>query len=54
MIEYLLENDDLSIEVENHALAIGFPSRLSAQQVEYNLSRLSTIRTRLPEYLFTS
>lgn len=54
MIEYLLANRDISLEVENHALAIGFSSRLAVGEIEYNLGRLREIRQRLPEYLFTS
>ncbi|MFC1498563.1 hypothetical protein ACFLS1_08865 [Verrucomicrobiota bacterium] len=53
MIEYLLQNKDLSIEIENKALAIGFNSRLKAEEIEYNIERLITVRTLLPDYLFT-
>ena len=53
MMEYLLANRDLSLEIENDALALAFNSCLSVEQVEYNLQRLCEIRTRLPEYLFT-
>ncbi len=53
MIEYLLANRDLSVEIENNALALAFTTRLSAQQIETNLQRLVAIRARLPEYLFT-
>ena len=53
MMEYLLANRDLSIEVERSALALAFPSRLSAAEIETNLGRLLEIRSRLPEYLFT-
>ena len=52
MIEYLLANRDLSIEIENQALALAFNSRLSTEQIEANLQRLVEIRSRLPEYLF--
>lgn len=53
MMEYLLANRDLSIEIENHALALAFNSRLSPEQIELDLQRLIEIRSRLPDYLFT-
>ncbi len=53
MMEYLLANRDLSIEIENEVIALAFDSRLSVEQIEFNLQRLSEIRSRLPEYLFT-
>lgn len=52
MMEYLLANRDLSIEIESHALALAFGSRLSAPQIEFNLQRLLEVRSRLPDYLF--
>jgi len=54
MMEYLLANRDLSIEIEANALALAFDSRLSAPQIEFNLQRLLDIRSRLPDYLFTT
>jgi len=53
MMEYLLANRDLSLEIENQALALAFDSRLAPEQIEFNLQRLVEIRSRLPEYLFT-
>jgi hypothetical protein len=53
MMEYLLANRDLSIEIENQALALAFDSCLSAAQIEFNLQRLAQIRSLMPEYLFT-
>ena len=53
MIEYLLSNTDLTIEIEDDALAISFGSRLSPEQIEPNLNRLITVRSLLPEYLFS-
>ena len=53
MIEYLLSNTDLSIEIEDKVLAISFNSRLSPEQIEPNLNRLTTARSLLPDYLFT-
>jgi hypothetical protein len=52
MMEYLLANRDLSLEIEQSALALAFGSRLSADQIEHNLNRLIEIRLRLPQYLF--
>jgi hypothetical protein len=53
MMEYLLANDDLTIELEGTALAISFNSRLSPEQVEPNLNRLIAVRSLMPDYLFT-
>lgn len=53
MIEYLLANRDLSMEIENDVIALAFSTRLSVEQIEFNLQRLAEIRSRLPEYLFT-
>lgn len=53
MMEYLLANRDLSIEIEDRALALAFGQCLSAAEIEANLGRLLEIRSRLPEYLFT-
>ena len=52
MIEYLLSNDDLSIEIENNILAISFNRRLSPERIEPNLNRLIAVRSLLPGYLF--
>jgi len=53
MMEYLLTNRDLSIEIEDRALALAFNSTLSAADIEMNLRRLLEVRSRLPDYLFT-
>ena len=53
MMEYLLANRDLSIEIENTALAMAFDKCLSVDEIELNLQRLIEIRSRLPDYLFT-
>ena len=53
MMEYLLANRDLSIEIENEVMALAFNTRLSVEQIEFNLQRLVEIRSRLPDYLFT-
>lgn len=52
MMEYLLANRDLSIEIENNAMALAFDRRLEAPQIERNLERLVQIRSLMPEYLF--
>jgi hypothetical protein len=54
MMEYLLANRDLSVEIENQALALAFNACLSVEQIESNVQRLIEIRSRLPQYLFTS
>ena len=54
MMEYLLANRDLSIEIENEVIALAFNTRLSVEQIEFNLQRLVEIRSRLPQYLFTN
>jgi hypothetical protein len=53
MIEYLLANDDLTVEVEGPALAVSFSSRLSPEQIESNLNRLIALRSLMPDYLFS-
>lgn len=53
LIEYLLSNSDLTIEIEGSALAISFSRRLSPEHIEPNLKRLVTVRSLMPEYLFS-
>jgi hypothetical protein len=53
MIEYLLSNTDLTIEIEENALAISFSSRLKPEQIGPNLERLVKIRYLMPNYLFS-
>jgi len=53
MIEYLLSNTDLSIEIEGDSLAISFRRRLAPEQIEPNLNRLITVRSLIPDYLFS-
>jgi len=52
MIEYLLANDDLTIEIDQDVLALTFDSRLDLARIEPNLTRLVTLRSLLPDYLF--
>jgi len=53
VMDYLLENRDLNIQIQNCTLALVSDMPWSAKQVEFNLERLNEIRSRLPEYLFT-
>lgn len=53
MIEHLLSNPDLTIEIEDNVLAVSFNSRLSPEQIEPNLNRLITVRSLMPDYLFS-
>jgi hypothetical protein len=48
----LLDNGDLSIEIDRNVLALTFGSQLVVEQIETNLSRLLEIRSRMPNYLF--
>ena len=51
MIDYLLDNDDLNIEIEGSALALGFDRTLAVEAIEHNLGRLLKIRSLMPDYL---
>jgi len=53
MIEYLLSNNDLTIEIDRDAMAISFSSRLAPEHIEPNLNRLITVRSLMPDYLFS-
>ena len=53
MIEFLLANQDLTIEIRGSAVAVLFEDWLRPEKVEANLSRLIEIRKLLPQYLFT-
>ena len=53
VIDYLLENRDMNLQIQNCALALVSDTQWPAKQVEANLERLGEIRSRLPEYLFT-
>lgn len=54
MMEYLLHNHDLSLEIENHCLALYFGHRLSPEQIEHNLIRLVEIRDHFPDYILNN
>ncbi len=53
MMEYLLANDDLTVEIEGPAMGISFADRLSLERIESNLNRLISVRSLLPDYLFS-
>ena len=53
MMEYLLANDDLTIEVDQDTLALTFNSRLDPARIEPSLNRLVALRSLIPEYLFS-
>ena len=53
MIDYLLENRDMNIHIQNCVMALVSDEQWPAKQVETNLERLAEIRSCLPEYLFT-
>ncbi|MBU4199458.1 MAG: DUF3137 domain-containing protein [Verrucomicrobia bacterium] len=52
MMEYLLANPDLTLEVDQRALAFIQDSRLSVQNLERDLNRLIQVRLHMPKYLF--
>jgi len=54
MMEYLLANQDLTVEISRTGLAVLFEDWLRPEKIEFNLSRLIEIRKLLPEYLFTN
>ena len=53
MIEYLLANRNFSIEIEGSVLAISFNRRLAPELIEPNIERLMTVRSLIPDYLFS-
>lgn len=52
MMEYLLDHQDLSIEIERDCLSFAFSPRLSPEEVEKRLAQIVEIRKLLPDYLF--
>ena len=52
LMEYLLQNQDLAIEIEGPVLAIAFSGTLDPLHVEQNLERLGQLRSFMPKYLF--
>ncbi len=53
MIEYLLSNRDFGIEIEGNVLGISFNRKLAPEAIEPNLNRLVTVRSLMPDYLFS-
>jgi hypothetical protein len=53
MMQFLLANQDLTIEIRGNILAVLFEDWLRPEKVEGNLSRLVEIRKLLAPYLFT-
>jgi len=54
LMEYLLANDDLSLEVDANCLALFFPRVLSVEAIEPNFHRLVAVRELFPEYLWST
>ena len=54
MIDYLLTNPRLEIEIQGPCLLLAFEPQLPVERIEFNLQRLIEIRSRLPQYLFTT
>lgn len=52
MIDYLLDEEDLNIEVEGAWLAICFSKRVPPEQWEKNFFRLGMMLGLMPDYLF--
>jgi len=53
LMEYLMANQDLTMEISRAGLALLFEDWLRPEKIEVNLSRLIEIRKLLPGYLFT-
>jgi hypothetical protein len=53
MMEYLLANDDLSVEVDEHCLATFRAGHLDAAVAARDLDRLVKIRELIPDYVWT-
>ena len=51
MMEYLLDNQDLTLEMERDTLAFSLAKRLSPETVETDLGRLLELRRLIPDYV---
>ena len=51
MIEYMLANEDLSIEIEHNCLTLFFSWPLKPEQIPPNLDRIVQLRNMFPNYL---
>ncbi|MGE9291805.1 MAG: hypothetical protein ACQKBT_12475 [Puniceicoccales bacterium] len=54
MIDYLLDEEDLNIEVEGAWLALTFSRKVKVENWEKNIARLGSIYALMPEYLFVA
>jgi hypothetical protein len=52
MIDYLLDQPDINIEVDQNSLALGFTRCLKVEEIESHLKQLVEIRSLMPNYLF--
>ncbi|MBM4036305.1 MAG: hypothetical protein FJ291_31605 [Planctomycetes bacterium] len=52
MMEYLLQHRDLSLEIENTAVALSFGKRLKPEEIPERLNQLVQIVNLFPEYLY--
>lgn len=51
MMQFLLENDDLNIEIDGLSMAFLFDRRLKPEQIHPNLMRLTLVRELIPDYV---
>jgi hypothetical protein len=54
LMEYLLANDDLSLELDDCFLALIFQRTLRPEQIEHNLDRAVYLASLIPEHLFNT
>ena len=52
MIDYLLDHQDLQVEIDKNCLALFFNHRLSVDSIHPNLDRLIQIRDFFPKHVF--
>lgn len=52
MIDYLLDRPIMSVEIEKHALALGFDDQFDVAGTDSHLSHVVKIRSLMPNYLF--
>jgi hypothetical protein len=52
MIDYLMQQQDLMIEVDGNILAMSFHGQLSVNAIRPNIERLLKVRSLMPNYLF--
>ena len=53
MIDFLLDNQDLQIEMEGDSLAFFFDRCLTPEAIVPNLDRLIRVRELFPDYVFS-